>query len=74
MKETTVYLPEEANLALEQLASQTGRSQNELIQEAIAYYLTHSHPLPPSVGMGASGRNDLAQRDEELSWQEAQIS
>ena len=71
MKETTVYLPEEANRALEQLAHQTGRSQTELIREAIEHYLSRQRPpLPRSVGMGASGRSDLAERDEELLWQD----
>ncbi|NJN57949.1 MAG: hypothetical protein HC879_10840 [Leptolyngbyaceae cyanobacterium SL_5_9] len=33
MKTTPVHLPDEANLALEQLALQTGRSQVEMVQE-----------------------------------------
>lgn len=74
MKETTVYLPEEANWALDQLAHQTGRSQAELIREAIEHYLSlNNRSLPHSVGMGASGRTDLAERDEELLWQEARF-
>lgn len=72
MKTTTVYLPDEANLALEQLALQTGRSQAELIQEAIADYLSRKRQLlPSSIGMGASGRSDLSERDEELLLQDA---
>jgi predicted transcriptional regulator len=72
MKTTTVHLPDEANLALEQLALQTGRSQAELIQEAIADYLSRKRQsLPSSIGMGASDRSDLSERDEELLWQDA---
>jgi predicted transcriptional regulator len=72
MKTTTVHLPDEANLALEQLALQTGRSQAELIQEAIADYLSRKRQsLPSSIGTGASGRSDLSERDEELLWQDA---
>ncbi|NJL41760.1 MAG: ribbon-helix-helix protein, CopG family [Leptolyngbyaceae cyanobacterium SM1_4_3] len=72
MKTTTVHLPDEATLALEQLALQTGRSQAELIQEAIADYLSRKRQsLPSSIGMGASGRSDLSERDEELLWQDA---
>ena len=69
MKRTTVDLPEEANLALKGLVQKTGRSQAELIREAIEQYLSQeSQPLPRSVGMGSSGRNDLAEQDEELLW------
>lgn len=71
MQETTVCLPDEMNIALQQLASQTGRSPTDLIQDAIADYLVRNrHVLPPSVGMGNSGRSDLSERDEELLWQE----
>jgi hypothetical protein len=71
MKRTTVYLPEETDLLLKRLARKAGRSQAELIREAIANYIGNENkPLPPSVGMGASGRNDLSERDEELLWEE----
>ena len=72
MKATTVYLSEEATLALEQLAQQLNRPASELIQDAIDRYLSSSHtPLPHSIGLGASGRGDLSERDEELLWQES---
>lgn len=72
MKEATVYLPDETNAALEQLATQMGRSQTELIQAAIEdYLLRNRRSRPRSVGMGTSGRSDLSERDEELLWQEA---
>lgn len=71
MKRTTVYLPEEAELVLKKIARQTGRSQAELIREAIEQYIgREQQSLPRSVGMGASGRNDLSERDEELLWEE----
>ncbi len=71
MKAATVYLPEETNTALEQLATQTGRSQTELIQAAIEDYLSRNQrSLPHCVGMGRSGRSDLSERDEALLWQE----
>ncbi|MBW4695125.1 MAG: ribbon-helix-helix domain-containing protein [Lyngbya sp. HA4199-MV5] len=72
MKATTVYLSEEAALALEQLAQQLNRPASELIQDAIDRYLSSSHTLlPPSIGLGASGRGDLSERDEVLLWQES---
>ncbi|MBW4695131.1 MAG: ribbon-helix-helix domain-containing protein [Lyngbya sp. HA4199-MV5] len=72
MKATTVYLSEEATLALEKLAQQLNRPASELIQDAIERYLSSSQTsLPRSVGLGASGRGDLSERDEELLWQES---
>ncbi|MBW4471767.1 MAG: ribbon-helix-helix domain-containing protein [Stenomitos rutilans HA7619-LM2] len=72
MKATTVYLSEEATLALEKLAQQLNRPASELIQDAIDRYLLNSHAsLPPSIGLGASGSGDLSERDEELLWQES---
>jgi hypothetical protein len=71
MKQTLVEFPDPLNLALEHLAHQTGRSPLELIQEAVELYLTQHHQtLPPSIGIGASGRTDLSTRDEELLWQD----
>jgi hypothetical protein len=71
VKLTQIEFPETLSSALEHLAQQTGRSSLELIQEAVEMYLSQQNsPLPSSIGMGASGRNDLSQRDEELLWQD----
>ncbi|AFY78957.1 MAG: CopG family transcriptional regulator [Hydrococcus sp. C42_A2020_068] len=71
MKPTTVYLPEETEANLQQLAKKTGRSPEELIQKAIENYLAkQTFSLPKSVGMGASGMSNLAERSEELLWKE----
>jgi hypothetical protein len=71
VKPTQIEFPETLNSALERLSHQTGRSFLELIQEAVEIYISQQNsPLPPSIGMGASGRNDLSQRDEELLWQD----
>jgi hypothetical protein len=70
MKPTTLYLPETTEESLQQLAQQTGRTQVELIQEAIEEYLTKQTKtsLPPSVGLGASGLPNLSERTAELLW------
>jgi predicted transcriptional regulator len=64
MKPTTVYLPEETEANLQKLAQETGRSLEELIQEAIKNYLAakQTSSLPKSVGMGASRMSNLAER------------
>jgi len=71
MQKTTICLPDEINALLQQLSTQTGRSPIDLIQTAIADYLTRNQrSRPRSVGMGNSGRSDLSERDEALLWQE----
>jgi Arc/MetJ-type ribon-helix-helix transcriptional regulator len=71
MKPTTINLPEETEAKLNQLAVKTGRSYDEIIKEAIENYLAkQTLSLPKSVGMGASGLSDLAERSEELLWKE----
>ena len=71
MKPKTIYLPEEAEANLQELANKTGKSVSEIIQEVILSYLTQSpQKLPKSVGMGASGRADLSLKSEQLLWTE----
>ena len=75
MKHTTVELPDQIEHSLSQLAQTMGRSEAELIQEAIEQYLARqARLLPRSIGMGASGIGDLSTRDEELLWQEGKPS
>jgi len=71
MKPTTIYLSQEIEAHLQQLALQTGQKPDELIQEAILNYLAlQTRKLPKSVGMGASKMSDLASRSEDLLWKE----
>jgi len=51
------------------MARQKERSKAELIREALEHYFAREaklRRLPRSVGMGRSGRPDLAEHDEEL--------
>lgn len=71
MKPTTIYLPEETEANLEELAKKTGKSVSEIIQEVITIYLNQTQKKSPkSVGMGASGRADLSLKSEQLLWTE----
>jgi len=75
MIETVVPLPEILTDSLNQIAQLTGRSQAELIREAIEQYLLRQgRSLPRSVGMGTSNMGDLSERDEELLWQQDKAS
>lgn len=67
MKPTTIYLPEETEIQLQEIANNSGKSIAELIQELIiSQFPQSSKKLPKSVGMGASGRTDLSFKVDQL--------
>jgi hypothetical protein len=52
MVKTTLYLPEELQEQLHDIAAQTGRSQADLIREALARFVgEHRRPRPASIGI-----------------------
>ena len=64
MHKTTVYLPEDLQRALREVARRTGRREAAIIREALSVYLAHqARPLPRSIGVGADA--ELAARDSE---------
>jgi hypothetical protein len=67
MVRTTVYLDQEIALALRQLAARQGRSQAELIRDALASYTRRVvHPKPKGIGKYRSGEPDVAQRAKNI--------
>ena len=53
MKRTTVFLPEDLELLLQETARRKRRPQAEIVREALAQYLhTEARPWPRSIGMG----------------------
>ncbi len=68
MKKTTVYLPEDLKFALGRLATERGRSDAELIREAIRDLVQDTEPPRPRLPLFSSGDPTLAERvDEELA-------
>ncbi len=68
MKKTTVYLPEDLKFALGRLATERGRSEAELIREAIRDLVKDAEPPRPRLPLFSSGDPTLAERvDEELA-------
>ncbi len=56
MTKTTVYLDSDTVLALRQMAETQGRSQAELIRDALAGYINGAkRPLPQGLGKYDSG-------------------
>lgn len=69
---TLIHLPDRVRISLQQLVSQTGKPEEDLIREAIEAYLeSQNRPLPKSIGIGASDRGDLADRVDDLLWQDS---
>jgi hypothetical protein len=72
MVKTTLYLEETTAHALEELASEEGRSQGEVIHEALLIYKSRqARPAPKGVGEYRSGRSDISERADELLRQAA---
>ena len=67
MKKTTLYLPDELKANLERASEAEGRSEAELIREAIRAMLEGRRPTVPSLPLFDSGDPTLSERvDEEL--------
>jgi hypothetical protein len=67
MRKTTVYLPDDLKFALGRVAVEKGRSEADLIREAIRDLVRDSEPPRPRVPLFSSGDPTLAERvDEEL--------
>ena len=68
MKKTTVYLTEDLKSALGRIAVPRGRSEAELIREAVRELVRDSEPPRPRLPLFSSGDPTLAERvDEELA-------
>lgn len=67
MKKTTVYLPDDLKAALERAAVDRGRSEADLIREAVRELTRNIEPPRPRLPLFSSGDPTLAERvDEEL--------
>lgn len=67
MKKTTVYLPDELKAALERAAASQGRSEAELIREAVRELTQRLGPPRPRLPLFRGKDPTLAERfDEEL--------
>lgn len=67
MKKTTVYLPEDLDAALKRTAADQGRSEAEIIREAVKTTLDYMQQPRPRLPLFRSEDHTLAERvDEEL--------
>ena len=67
MVKTTVYLDEELALSLRHLAEIEGRSQAELIRDALKTFTSQRiRPMPTGIGEFHSGYSDTSVRAKEI--------
>jgi plasmid stability protein len=62
VRRTTIVTPDQLLKRLRQMAAERGTSMAELIREALEEKLNSSQPRPRSLGLGASGHRDTAER------------
>jgi hypothetical protein len=65
MNKTTIYLPDDLRSGLKRLATETGRSEADIIREGIRLALAERTRPKPRGGIFDSGLPDLAQRVDE---------
>jgi Arc/MetJ-type ribon-helix-helix transcriptional regulator len=63
MHKTTVYLPDELKRAIERVATETRRSEADVIRAALEDYTTRTRPRPRA---GTFAHGSLANRVDEL--------
>ncbi len=66
MEKTTVYLPSELKRALERAAQLEGRSEADLIREAVAVVAERHAVREPTAPLFDSGDPDFASRVDEF--------
>ena len=68
MRKTTIYLPDELKNDLAQASRRVGRSEAELIREAVGDLVSRLSEPRPRLPLFASGDRTLSERvDEELA-------
>ena len=67
MVKTTVYLDTEIVLSLRRMAESEGRSQAELIRDALHQFTRgHKRPLPRGLGKYSSGESNVSERAKDI--------
>lgn len=71
MKRTTIFADESLLKALQEIASKEHMSVSAAIRTALEEYVGRRQParaLPSFLGLGRSGRKDIAEHAEEFLW------
>jgi metal-responsive CopG/Arc/MetJ family transcriptional regulator len=71
MKRTTIFADDELLRELKEVSREEDRSVAEIVREAIESYIKQKVKRKKKlsfIGIGSSGRSDIAERHEELLW------
>ncbi len=73
MKRTTIFIDEEIYYDIKELAEEDQKTISEILREALVRYLKERKKKKKLsiIGIAESGRNDIAERHEDILWQEA---
>ncbi|CAN1209105.1 CopG family transcriptional regulator [Tumidithrix helvetica PCC 7403] len=72
MSPTVIYLPEQTEQILAQLAAQSDKTPSEIVQEALQlYWINKPKKRSKCIGMGKSGIPNLSEHIDELLWNES---
>lgn len=74
MKRTTIFADDALIREFRNLAHEENRSIAEVVREAMEQYLRQKRRKRRAlsfIGVGSSGRTDVAERHEELLWRES---
>ncbi|HHN64922.1 MAG TPA: ribbon-helix-helix domain-containing protein [Nitrospirae bacterium] len=73
MKRTTIFIDEEIYYDIKELAEEDQKAISEILREALVRYLKERKKKKKLsiIGIAESGRKDIAERHEEILWQEA---
>lgn len=67
MRKTTIYLDDDLYRTVQRLADASGRTQAQIIRDALLAYARGARPRPRSIGLGAGGPHLSEQADKLLS-------
>ncbi len=71
MKRTTIFADDNLIKEIKEISKEENRSAAEIIREAMLTYIKHKRHRKKKlsfIGIGSSGRRDIAERHEELLW------
>lgn len=74
MKRTTIFADDTLISEIKDLAREENRSVAEMVREAMVQYVRQKRQKRRKlsfIGVGSSGRSDVAKRHEELLWRKS---
>lgn len=74
MKRTTIFADDNLINEIKEISKEENRSVADILREAMQDYIKqkrHKKKRISFIGIGSSGRRDIAERHEELLWKKA---